>query len=399
MAKIPRRSLFQLAGAAALLRSSIVSAQQTPAAGQTAPAGQPPAAGRGPTAGRGGGWRYGGNLEPFPGLDRRARVALTSGEDRRKNVYNALMAVDADLQPKLRQRKYVVIKPNFVSTTIQLAGSHADAMRGILDYLSARFKGPVVIAEASAGNTMQGFEVFKFTALPAEYKSKQVQLIDLNAEAKFERIAVLDADLHIVPMRIAARLLDPEAFVISSAMLKTHNTAIASLSIKNMVLGCPLHQAPGETPSWNEKRKFHIGLRQTHYNMLLTAQRLAPSWGASVIDGYEGMEGNGPSSGTPVPSRVALASADFVATDRVAAECMGMDPEWLGYVKYCGELQLGQFDPAKIDVVGAKVDDVKKAYRMHPDIDKELKWQGPMTELPFNLGWVHTPNYNDPYPA
>jgi len=330
----------------------------------------------------------GANPEPFPELERRATVALTQGEDRRKNVYNALMAVDKDLQPKLRTRKYVVIKPNFVNTVNQLAGSHVDAARGILDYLAERFKGPVVIAESSAGNTQQGFDNFKFTALPAEYKSQKVQLIDLNAEAKFERITVLDKDLHIVPMRLAARLLDPDAFVISSAMLKTHNTAIASLSIKNMVLGAPLHEAPGEMPRWNEKRKFHVGLRMTHYNMLLTAQRLAPSWGASVIDGYEGMEGNGPSSGTPVASRLALASADFVATDRVAAECMGIDPEWMGYVKYCGNLHLGQFDPAKIDVIGAKVADVKKTYRMHADIEQELDWRGPMTELPFNLGWV-----------
>jgi len=273
-----------------------------------------------------------------------------------------------------------------------LAASHADAMRGILDYLSERFKGPVVIAESSAGNTVQGYENFKFTALPAEDKKQQLQLIDLNAEPKFERITGLDKDLHIVPMRLAARLLDPEAFVISSAMLKTHNTAIASLSIKNMVLGAPLHNAPNETTRWNEKRKFHIGLRMTHYNMLLTAQRLAPSWGASVIDGYEGMEGNGPNSGTPVPSRLAIASADFVAADRIGAQCMGVDPEWMGYVKYCGELHLGQFDESKIEVIGVKVADVKKAYRMHPDIDRELQWQGPMTELPFNLGWV-TPQH------
>ena len=77
-----------------------------------------------------------------------------------------------------------------------------------------------------------------------------------------------------------------------------------------------------------------------------------------------------------------------MAADRIAAETMGINPEWLGYVKYCGDLGLGQFDGAKIDVVGAKVDDVKKSYRMHPDIERELKWQGPLTELPFNLGWV-----------
>ncbi|MDR3703110.1 MAG: DUF362 domain-containing protein [Candidatus Sulfopaludibacter sp.] len=357
----PRRNLLQMAGAAALLRSSIASAQQAPRTTRT---------------------------DPVPELDRRSSVALTQGNDRRKNIYNALMAVDKDLQPKLKTRKYVVIKPNFVNTVNQLAASNVDAMRGILDYLSERFSGPVVIAESSAGNTQQGYENFKYTALPSEYKKQQVKLIDLNAEARFEQIMLLDQDLHIAPVRLAARLMDPEAFVISAAMLKTHNTVIASLSIKNMVLGAPLHYAPNETTRWNDKRKYHVGLRQTHYNMLVTAQRLASSWGASVIDGYEGMEGNGPNSGTPVPSRLAIASADFVATDRIAAQCMGIDPEWLGYVKYCGQMHLGQFNESKIDVIGAKVADVKKAYRMHPDIDKELQWQGPMKELPFNLGWV-----------
>jgi uncharacterized protein (DUF362 family) len=362
-AEMERRTLFQLATAAALLRKR-ATAQQAP---QRRPG-------------------NGGHPESFPSADGRSTVAISQGDARRKNVYNALKAIDKELQAKMKGKKYAVIKPNFVNTVNQLAASHADSMRGILDYLADSFKGPVVIAESSAGDTRQGYENFKYGALTSEYRKQQLKLIDLNDEAKFERIALLDADLHIVPCRIAARLVDPEAFVISAAMLKTHNTVIASLGIKNMVLGAPLHQANGETPRWNEKRKYHVGLRQTHYNMMVTAQRL--NWGASVIDGYEGMEGNGPNSGTPVASRIALASTDYVAVDRVAAETMGINPEWLGYVKYCAAIGLGQFDPAKIDVIGAKVAAVKKAYRMHPDIERELQWQGPMTELPFNLGWT-----------
>ena len=396
---IDRRSLFQLAGAAALFRKGLVGAQ-APATGQPpagqigsgrGPAGQMPGGGRG----RGGmGMGNAGNPEPFPGSDRRATVSIANGDDRRKNMYNALMAVDKELQAKMKGKKYVVIKPNFVNTVNQLAATHVDAARGILDYLDARFKGPVVIAESSAGDTNQGFDNFKYRALAGEYKKQQVQLIDLNDEAKFEHVTLLDKDLHIVPCRLAARLMDPEAFVISAGLLKTHNTAIATLSIKNMVLGAPLHNARADTTRWNEKRKFHVGLRMTHYNMMLTAAKL--NWHASAIDGFEGMEGNGPSSGTPVASRIAVVSTDFVAADRVAAECMGIDPEWLGYAKYSGQAGLGQFDPAKIDVIGAKVADVKKPYRMHDTIEQELKWQGPMTELPFNLGWTHA---MDEYPA
>jgi uncharacterized protein (DUF362 family) len=357
-----RRTLFQAAGAAALLRRSATAAPQMMPANR---------------AGAG---------DPFPAREARSTVAITQGQDRRRNVYGALKAIDNQLREKMKSKRYVVIKPNFVNTENQLAASHADAMRGILDYLAESFKGPVMIAEASAGDTRVAFDNFKYQALTTEYRRQQLKLIDLNDEAKFETVALLDADLHIVPCRLAARLCDPEAFVISSAMLKSHNTVIASLSIKNMVLGAPLHHAHGERPWWNDKRKYHVGLRQTHYNMLLTAQQL--NFGASLIDGFEGMEGNGPNSGTPVPSRIAIASPDCVAADRVAAETMGIDPEWLGYVKYCGQLGLGQFDPARIDVIGAKIADVRKKYRMHPDIDLELQWRGPMTELPFNLGWT-----------
>ena len=61
-----------------------------------------------------------------------------------------------------------------------------------------------------------------------------------------------------------------------------------------------------------------------NYNMAITAARLRPHWGVAVIDGYEGMEGNGPSDGTAVPSRIALASTDFFAADRVGLETMGI---------------------------------------------------------------------------
>ncbi|HUA64173.1 MAG TPA: DUF362 domain-containing protein [Verrucomicrobiae bacterium] len=367
-----RRTLFQLATAAAALRRG-VAARQAPQPQQRRFA-----------------LGAGSNPEPFPVREQRAAVAIAHGDQRRANVYNALKAIDKDLREKMKGKRYAIIKPNFVNTENQLASSHADAMRGILDYLSESFAGPVVIAESSAGDTRQAFENFRYNRLPPEYRKQQLKLIDLNEEAKFERIALLDGDLHIVPCRLAARLLDPEAFVISAGILKTHNTVIASLGIKNMALGAPLHQPDGQTPYWNEKRKYHVGLRQTHYNIMVTAQRL--SWGATLIDGYEGMEGNGPNSGTPVPSRIALASTDIVAVDRVAGEAMGVNPEWLGYVKYCGAIGIGQFEPSKIDVIGARLADVKRSYRMHPEIDRELKWQGPMTELPFNMGWVRPPS-------
>jgi uncharacterized protein (DUF362 family) len=380
-----RRNLFQLAGAAAatMIGGRLASAQQK----------TPPSDAAARQAMRG---FMMTNPEPFPALQTRSAVAIVQGENRRKMIYDSLMAVDDLIRPKLKKKKSVVIKPNNVSTTVQLAATHADALRGILDYLEPRFKGPVFIAESSAGNTMEGFENFKYTAVAAEHKG--VTLIDLNEEAKSVIVPLIDADLHVVPARLAARLLDPDAFIISAAILKTHNMAIATLSMKNMVLGAPLHQGRKETKWWNDKRRYHVGIRQSLYNFYLTAQKMQPYWGACVIDGFEGMEGNGPASGTRVPHRIALAATDFIAADRVASATMGIDPNILGWLKYCGEVGIGQWDIAKIDIRGPQIAAVERKYRLHSDIERMLKWMGPMEEMPPNLGWV-TPVKSDSYPA
>ena len=106
----------------------------------------------------------------------------------------------------------------------------------------------------------------------------------------------------------------------------------------------------------------------------------------SLIDGYEGMEGNGPASGTPVPSRLAIASTDFIAADRIGVETMGIDAKWLGYLLFCWQSGLGQYDLEKIDIEGEKIASVRRSYRLHNDIERELQWMGPMKDIPVKLG-------------
>ena len=286
---LSRRSLFHLAGAAAgaMLGSRLVSAQPP----------QAPAPAPRPDRNR----RLGGIPTRFL-PSRRARPSRSStAKTGARTSTRPCWRSTSRFGRRLKRKKYVIIKPNNVTTTNQLGASHADALRGILDYLAPRFKGPVIIAESSAGNTMQGFDNFKYPALTKEYK--KVSLLDFNEEAKYVLLPLIDFDIHVAPVRLAARLVDPDAFVFCAACMKTHNISVVTLSIKNMVLGAPLHQAPKETARWNDKRRYHVGIRQSLYNMFLTAQRLQPNWGATIIDGFEGMEGNGPGAGTrPVAS-------------------------------------------------------------------------------------------------
>ena len=333
----------------------------------------------------------------FKFSDRRAKVAVIKGDSRRKNICDALIAIDDQIRPALKTKKYVIIKPNGLDPSRTIVSTQVDAVHGILDYLAPRFKGPVVFAECGGTPASQALDRLGWGKVFAEHKPMAITLEVPNEVGKYEVLWGMDYDLHLIPIRLGARFLDPAAFLISSAMMKTHNQVVATLSIKNVILGAPLSPPPGEKRPYaeSEKRKFHVGVRGSNYNMFLAIQRMIPNWGVGLVDGWEGMEGNGPVSGTPLPHRIALASTDFLAVDRVGLECMSIDPTWPGYLNYAYQAGLGQYDLTKIDVVGAKIADVKQKYRLHADVDRMLEWRGPMMDLPPNLGRNRPPLEED----
>ena len=129
--------------------------------------------------------------QPYPYQTARSTVALVKGESsRRKNITDALVAIDDQILPVLKTKKYVVLKPNCVST-VALGTTNPEALMGILDYLAPRFKGQVVIAESS-GNTLGNFEALGYQKIVEQHRSQNVSLVDLNTEAKYQVIPVFD---------------------------------------------------------------------------------------------------------------------------------------------------------------------------------------------------------------
>ena len=166
---------------------------------------------------------------------------------------------------------------------------------------------------------------------------------------------------------------------ISSSHETMHFTPVVS---QNIILGAPIKD-PGfqwgrnsKAGTKNDKPIVHgSGFRGLNYNLFALAQRMAPD--LAVIDGFEGMEGNGPVGGTPVDNRVCVASPDWLAADRVAVELMGIDYSKVGYLNYCGKAGLGQDDLTRIEVVGEPINRHIKPYRLSDNIDKQLVWMQP----------------------
>jgi len=309
-----------------------------------------------------------------------SRVALTTGEDRANLAFSGLKQFGRQIAAAIGNKR-VIVKPNNVSIDTQLAASHAQNLEGILEFLKSIGKTDVVIAESAAGGpTLDGFANFKYNAVAAKYGAR---LMDLDQEG-FELLYCFDeTDFRPHACRMSKVLLDPNNFIISAAKFKTHDRVLATLSLKNIVVGAPIKDAgfawgPGARPgAKNDKPITHgSGFRGINYNLFALAPRLHPH--LSVIDGYEGMEGEGPVGGTPVQHRVCVVSPDWLAADRVAVELMGIDFKNVGYLNFCGQARMGETDLEKIEVLGPALKDHIKTYKLAKNIDQQLVWKEPV---------------------
>jgi uncharacterized protein (DUF362 family) len=303
-----------------------------------------------------------------------ARVALTTGDNRADNTFRALRTFEKEIAQAIGN-KLVILKPNNVNTSKPLCATHADQLEGILEFLKSIRKTNVVIAESPAeGATLEGFANYGYNRFVGKYG---VKLVDLDKTA-FDTVYCMDqSDLRPHLCRISRMMLDPNNFIISAAKLKTHFFTVATFSLKNVIVAAAIRD-PGPKPGGEMDRSNRYlvhggGVRGIHYNLTALAPRLHPH--LAVIDGFEGMEGEGPVDGTPVDHRVCVVSTDWLAADTVGAELMGLGIGKVGYLTYSAQTGLGQADLSKIEILGPALKDHIKIYKEPANMERLLSWQ------------------------
>lgn len=349
-------------------------------------------------------------------------MALIHGADRYSNISRALKSIADDIDLSSRQR--VLIKPNFVLTHKPESSTHVDAVRAVLDFLRDRYQGPVVIAEGPALQpAAEGFRRYGYESLAQAYG---VELRDLNHDPPVP-VTVYDWRLRPLRLHLARTVLDSD-FRISVGPPKTHDAVIVTLSLKNMIMGSLISRftharshgngqedesSPGSSldlgrvtkrlwrlvPDWvrhlpptewlgframslfepSDKMKMHQSYPVINLNLALLAPVVKPH--LAVIDGFEAMEGNGPTEGVIVPLGLALTSVDPLAADTVATTIMGFQAGDVGYLHYCQRMRLGVGDLSQIEIVGnLSLADCIRPFRPHASYRRQQRWHLPKAE-------------------
>ncbi len=322
-----------------------------------------------------------------------SEVSIVRGDDRRENIRRSLELIE----DQIRFGHRIVVKPNMVSVTKPLSATHAEALDAVLEFIYERTDREITVAEGcAAADSMKGFETYGLAEVAKRYGAR---LVDLNRDQRVE-VEVIDRDLRPMTLRFARTVAESDCRI-SLTPMKTHDAVIITLSLKNMVMGSLIREGRDNLDrlmhglshwvrprdalyprglGWVVRhilRSDKVAMHQTYatinYNLFLIAKRYPVH--LAILDGYTAMEGCGPTQGTPVNLRLAVASTDFIAADSVGARIMGFEPAEIGYLHHAIADGLGEGALDRIRIIGERLEDCIRPFEPHPNHTRQREWK------------------------
>jgi len=166
-----------------------------------------------------------------------------------------------------------------------------------------------------------------------------VALVNLR-ETGFAKVPIAGVLLDSVYL---ARPVLKADLVLNLPKLKTHSFTLFTGAVKNLY---------GVIPSGSRLDGHRRFVRNDVFSRMLVDVYSAIPRQFTIMDAVVGMEGEGPSSGTPKKIGLIISGADGVAVDAVAAGLLGYDPLRIFTTSEAHGRNLGVGDPERIEVLG-----------------------------------------------
>jgi uncharacterized protein (DUF362 family) len=268
-------------------------------------------------------------------------VAVVKGERGHAPVFKALDLID--YRSALVGYDKVLIKVNFIVEKTWDTGATTDPI--VVEAIIKKLEGlPVKVYVVESDATMTNADkAFEATGMKDMCSRNGVEWLNLRYVKDTVKLAIPNGEAL---KSITVPRLVTESAVISAAKLKTHVNTGVTLGMKNMF---------GLLPD-KFKGKYHLkGISKVVVDINTV---LRPA--LTVIDGFVGMEGQGPADGTPVQMNLIIAGTDVVATDATACRVMGINPYEIKHIRKAYEKGLGK---SEAQVVGEKLETVTRAFK------------------------------------
>jgi len=286
-----------------------------------------------------------------------------SSEDIARSAYEFLKALSPSLKKRQALEKLedfaprVVIKPNVTVPAERNSGiiTHPDFVSGMVDYFLDVGMSCEGIIVAEGGGTEESMEKhFSQSGYEEMAQRQNVRLVNLNFD---ESVLVHLPQAEILKDIGIARMVKDKNYFINVPKLKTHNLAVTTLCMKNLMgtivpaRARHLCSIGSEYASRaNEITPNGIMLREELLCRKLCDLSLASKPDLNIIEGITGRDGTAFHHGKNIQTNLVIGGKNVVSVDAVASYLMGFDPMGIGYLKIADQRGLGVIDVTKIKV-------------------------------------------------
>lgn len=257
--------------------------------------------------------------------------------------------------------KKIVIKANLVSALppSKCATTHPRVVEAVAKWVIAN-GGECQIADSSGGpfNSTYMNNVYKVTEMVKVCKNSGATT---NQDFSYSEIESINATMHkTIPIINALNNAD---LIINIAKLKTHTFMGYSGAVKNMfgaIPGLMKVEMHGNFKDQFSFSNYIIDIFETLKHKIFL----------NIIDGIEGMEGEGPTGGTPIKMNCLLASENAYNLDYVMQKIMGVDPLSMPLVQMQAKRNLINFNNLQdIKIMGDDLPSFIKSDFNNPQIE------------------------------
>jgi uncharacterized protein (DUF362 family) len=285
----------------------------------------------------------------------RPSVFWASGSGPYENTRKALANID--LSPAKNKR--VLLKPNIGRDVAPEKGitTHPQVVAAAIDAFRQAGAETAIGESPISGVTMA--DAFEHSGITKIAKERDCPLIDMDVR-KYVNVDIPEG-IVINSLKVCREVAEYD-IVVSIPVMKTHMHTGVTLSVKNMK-GClwrrskvDLHMLP--EAEGRDDKPLDIAIADM-------ASVLRPD--LSIIDGTIGLEGLGPSAGTPKPLGVVVVGVDAFAADSVACGIMGISAENIPHLRMASQRKYGVIDIDSIDVQPRNWEDVRDPFAPPPD--------------------------------
>jgi len=267
-----------------------------------------------------------------------------------------------NISPEMIRDKNIVIKPNLVMNKPPefAATTHPAVVTAVIRVLKALGAASIIIAESSGGPYTESL-------IKSHYKScgmsdvAQNEGIDLNTDTSFG-VMHYSKGVKCRSFNVIKPIIDADV-IINICKLKTHSLTKMSEGVKNLFGVVPGIEKFEMHARFPEQADF-VEMICDLCSMLCEAKEMI-----TVCDGITGMEGNGPTGGTPKDFGVILSSKSPFSLDCVCESILG----FTGTVPMLNAARARGLCPISIediDVIGDKPESCKVSEIVLPDTQK-----------------------------